>query len=219
MGLGEGQRKIAKNRLKKKRERGKIGKRGKNREKRKNQKDNTISGRFFHFAPSDREGWLRHCVDPYMNFHMHSASLDTDTYLLKYVRHKRVHLAQIIPRRFLKPAVCKYPITVIKSEIYILFPKPYPLMWYLVHGNRVRNARNRSPQTRRMRSPKVALLKIVCTVRSTTRSTVESMMTRMMSTKFRCSRNRLSSRSPLCWFNEYVHVRVVVLQRRAYRIF
>ena len=52
-------------------------------------------------------------------------------------------------------------------------------------------------------------------------STVESMITRMMSTAFkaRCSRNRLSTRSPLCWFNEYMHVQVVILQLRAYRIF
>ena len=31
--------------------------------------------------------------------------------------------------------------------------------------------------------------------------------------------NRCRVRVPLCWFNEYVHVRVVILQRSAYRIF
>ena len=62
---------------------------------------------------------------------------------------------------------------------------------------------------------KLHFWKFLWTVCSTTQSTVESRMTRMMSTAFRCSRNRLSSRSPLCWFNENVHVRVVVLQRSA----
>ena len=33
-------------------------------------------------------------------------------------------------------------------------------MWHLVRRNRVRNGRDRIPETRRMRSPKVALLKI-----------------------------------------------------------
>ena len=131
---------------------------------------------------------------------------------------RRIHLAKLIPRRFLKPAVCKYLTTVNKSEIYILLPKPYSLMWNLVRGNRVRNGCNRS-KTRRMRSPKVQFWKFLWTVCSTTQGTVESMITRMMSTGFMCSRNRLSSRSPLCWFNEYVHVRVVVLQRSAYRSF
>ena len=37
-----------------------------------------------------------------------------------------VHLAQLIPRLFLKPAVCKYPAAVNNSEIYILLPKPCP---------------------------------------------------------------------------------------------
>ena len=58
----------------------------------------------------------------------------------------------------LKPDVCKYPTTVNKSEIYILLPKPYPLMWHLVRRNRVRNCHDRRPETCR-RSPKVALLK------------------------------------------------------------
>ena len=66
---------------------------------------------------------------------------------------------------------------------------------------------------------KLHFWKFLWTVCSTTQSTVELMMTWMMSTAFRCSRNRLSNRSPLCWFNEYVHVHMVVLQRRAYRIF
>ena len=79
---------------------------------------------------------------------------------LCYCPVSNVHLAQLIPWRFLKPAVCKYPITVIKSEMYILLPKPYSLMWHLVHGNRVKNGRDRRPETSQMCSPKVTLLKI-----------------------------------------------------------
>ena len=66
---------------------------------------------------------------------------------------------------------------------------------------------------------KLHFWKFLWTVCSTTQSTVESMMTLMMSTAFRCCRNRLSSQSPLCWFNEFVHVHMVVLHRSAYRIF
>ena len=47
-----------------------------------------------------------------------------------------------------------------KSEINILLPKPYSLMWHLVRRNRVRNGRDRRLEIRQMRSPKVALLKI-----------------------------------------------------------
>ena len=94
-----------------------------------------------------------------------------------------IHLAKLIPRRFSKPAVGKYPKTVIKSGIYISLSKSYSLMWHLVRGNLVRNGCNRRPQTRRMRSPKVALLKI--SMDNTMQSTVESMITRMMSTAFR----------------------------------
>ena len=45
-----------------------------------------------------------------------------------------IHLAQLIPQQFLKPAVCKYPTTVNKSDIYmyILLPKPYSLMLHIV---------------------------------------------------------------------------------------
>ena len=81
-------------------------------------------------------------------------------YVTLLTTHLEIHLAKLIPWRFQKPAMCKYPITVIKSEICILLPKPYSLMWHLVCGNRVRNGRNRRPQTRRMRSTKVALSKI-----------------------------------------------------------
>ena len=95
-----------------------------------------------------------------------------------------IHLAQKVPQRFSKPAVCKYPATVNKSEIYILLQKPYSLMWHLVLGNHVRNGRDRRPKTRQ---------KFLWTVCSTTQSTVESMMTRMMSAAFRCRRNCLSS--------------------------
>ena len=63
---------------------------------------------------------------------------------------------------------------------------------------------------------KLHFWKFLLTVCSTTQSTVESMMTWMMSTVFRRSRNCLSSRSPLCWFNEYVHVHMVVLQCSTY---
>ena len=59
-----------------------------------------------------------------------------------------------------EPAVCKYPTTVNQSEIYSLLPKPYSLMRHLVRGNRVRNGRDRRPETRRMSSQKLALLKI-----------------------------------------------------------
>ena len=33
---------------------------------------------------------------------------------------RELHLTQKVPRRFLKPAVCKYPTTVNNSKIYIL---------------------------------------------------------------------------------------------------
>ena len=45
-------------------------------------------------------------------------------------------------------------------QIYILLPKPYSLMWHLVRRNHVRNDCDRRPETRQMRSPKVALLKM-----------------------------------------------------------
>ena len=70
------------------------------------------------------------------------------------------HLAQKVPWRFLKPAVCKYPTTVINSEIYILLPKPCPWMWHLVYGDHVRNGGDRKPETGKICSPKLALLKI-----------------------------------------------------------
>ena len=121
----------------------------------------------------------------------------------------------------LKPAVCKYPVTVIKSKIYILLPKPYTLMWHLVRGNCVRNGRDRRPKQAECVHQKLHFWKFLWTVCRTMQSTVESLMTRMMSTAFRLGEggNRLSSRSPFCWFNEYVHIRVVILQRSAYRIF
>ena len=90
-------------------------------------------------------------------------------------------LGKINSSAVLKPAVCKYPDTVIKSEIYMLLPKPYSLMRHLEHGNHVRNDRDRRPQTHRMRSSKVALLKI-------SMDSVQycgSMMPWMMSTAFR----------------------------------
>ena len=42
-----------------------------------------------------------------------------------------IHLAQKLPWRFLKLAMCKFPTTVNDSEIHILLPKPYSLMWTL----------------------------------------------------------------------------------------
>ena len=71
-----------------------------------------------------------------------------------------IHFAQKIPRRFLKPAMCKYPTTVNNSEIYILLPKPCPWMWYLMCGNRVRFGSNGKPEIGKTRSLKLALLKI-----------------------------------------------------------
>ena len=71
-----------------------------------------------------------------------------------------IHLAKLIPQRFLKPAVCKYPTTVNNSEIYILLPKSSPWMWHLICGNRVRNASDREPETDKTRLPKLALIKI-----------------------------------------------------------
>ena len=132
-----------------------------------------------------------------------------------------IHLAKLIPRWLLKPAVCKYPTTVNKSEINILLPKPYSVMWHLVRGNRVRNGRDRRPKHVKCVHQKLHFWKFLWTVCSTTQSIVESMITRMMSTEFfnTCRRNHLSSLSPLCLFNEYVHFRVVVLQRSAYRNF
>ena len=99
-----------------------------------------------------------------------------------------------------------------KSEIIHFVAKALLLMWHLVHWNRVRNGHDRRPQTCRMRSSKLHFWKFLWIVCCTTQSTVESMMTRMMSTAFRCSRNGMLSRSPLCWFDEYAPVCVVVLQ-------
>ena len=70
-----------------------------------------------------------------------------------------IHLAKLIPMRFLKPAVCKYPTTVNNSEIYILLPKPCPWMWHLMCGNRVRDGSDRKPKTGKTRSLKLALFK------------------------------------------------------------
>ena len=70
-----------------------------------------------------------------------------------------IHLAKWIPRRFLKPAVCKYPTTVNNSEIYILLLKLCHWMWHLMCGNRVRNGSERQPETGKTRSPKLALFK------------------------------------------------------------
>ena len=92
-------------------------------------------------------------------------------------------------------------------------------MWHLVHGNRVRNCHDRRLETRWMRSPKVALLTIsMDSVQYNTEHCGINDDTDDEHREFRCSRNRLSSQNPLCWFNEYVHVHVVVLQRSAYRI-
>ena len=72
---------------------------------------------------------------------------------------RHVHLAKLIPQRFLKPAVCKYPTTVNNSEIYIVLSKPCPWMRHLMCGNRVRNGSDRKPQTGKTRSLKLALFK------------------------------------------------------------
>ena len=71
----------------------------------------------------------------------------------------KLHLAKLIPQRFLKPAVCKYPTTVNNSEIYILLPKPCPWMWHLICGNRARNGSDRKPEIGKTHSLKLALFK------------------------------------------------------------
>ena len=71
-----------------------------------------------------------------------------------------IHLAQKVHWQFVKPALCKYPTTVNNSEIYILLPKPCPRMWHLMCGNHVRNGSDRRPETGKICSPKLALLKI-----------------------------------------------------------
>ena len=71
----------------------------------------------------------------------------------------QIHLAKLIPRRFLKPAVFKYPTTVNNPEIYILLPKPCPWMWHLMCGNCVRNGSDRKPETGKICSLKLALFK------------------------------------------------------------
>ena len=81
--------------------------------------------------------------------------------------------------------------TVHNSEIYIWLPKPCPLMWHLVHRNHVRNGWERWPETCKICLPKVALLKFLWTMCSTTQI-MECMVTWMTSTAFRCSRNHPS---------------------------
>ena len=70
-----------------------------------------------------------------------------------------IHLAKLIPWRFLKPAVYKYPTTVNISEIYIFSPKPCPWMWHLMCRNRVTNGSDRKPETGKTCSLKLALFK------------------------------------------------------------
>ena len=70
-----------------------------------------------------------------------------------------LHLAKLIPQRFLKPTVCRYPTTVNNSEIYILLPKPCSWMWHLMCGNRIRNGSDRKPETGKTCSLKLALFK------------------------------------------------------------
>ena len=69
-------------------------------------------------------------------------------------------------------------------------------------------------KTRRMRSPKVALLKIpMDSVQyNTEHCGINDDTDDEHSVYHMCQ-------SPLCWFNEYVHIRVVVLQHSAYRNF
>ena len=122
---------------------------------------------------------------------------------------------------FKKPAVCKYPITVIKSETYILLPKPYSLMWHLVRRNHGRNGRDRRPQTCWMRSPKGALLKLSM---DSVESMMTRMMTRMMSTAFGIGVAETTCRVGVLHadsMNMYMSAlpgRVVILQRSAYSI-
>ena len=64
----------------------------------------------------------------------------------------------------------------------------------------MRNGRDRRPQTYRMRSPKVALLKISMDSMqyNAEHCGINDDMDDEHSVLARCSRNRLSSRSPLC---------------------
>ena len=86
-------------------------------------------------------------------------------------------------------------------------------MWHLVPGNRMRNGSIEGPKHAKCIHQKLHFWKFLWTMCSTTQSIVEYMLTRMMSKVFRCSRNYLSNQSPLCWFNEYVHVCVVVTSK------
>ena len=78
---------------------------------------------------------------------------------LAYATILYIHLAQLIPQRFLKPAVCKYPTTVNSSEINILLHKHCPWMWHFKWGNRVRNGSDRKPETGKTCTLKLALFK------------------------------------------------------------
>ena len=80
----------------------------------------------------------------------------------KSIEHLNMEVSTLgtkIPRRFLKPDICKNPTTVNKSEIYILLPKLCPWMWHLMCGNRVRTVSDRKPETGKTRSLKFGLLK------------------------------------------------------------
>ena len=92
-------------------------------------------------------------------FNSISPNMDLQTSCTQVFNCTMYHLAQLIPRRFLKPAVCKYQTIVNNSEIYILLPKPCPWMWHLMCGNRVRNGSDRKSETGKTRSLKLALLK------------------------------------------------------------
>ena len=51
-----------------------------------------------------------------------------DLFVCLFVLFKYIHFAHLIPRRFLKPTVCKYPTTVNNCEKYIFFAKALPLV-------------------------------------------------------------------------------------------
>ena len=90
---------------------------------------------------------------------------------------------------FLKPAVWNYPTTVNNSEVFILLPKPCPLVWHLVCGNPVKIAETDGPKHAKFVYLKWHFWKFLWTVCSTTQSTIECMMMIcMMSTALRCSR-------------------------------
>ena len=118
-----------------------------------------------------------------------------------------------------------YPTTVNNSEIYILLPKPCPLMWHLVCGNPVRNGQDNWSKRCQICLSKVALLKIP--MDSVQRNTEHCGMHDDMNDEHRFKVKQKPSIGVLCtdsktclsWMNTciLIIVHVIVLQRNAYR--